>query len=179
MVTAVCLAPTTSAHAAAVPTGECPTLGQVDTARVDLGSAIVEHRAAQTHRRAARSKYDAAPTPKRMQVLLAARAVVRTTLAARLTARDVYDVAKASYTACPPSVAVTNPRVAYYGNFFGIADITWSHVPDGEYHYFMRYDGAPVYQGSVTFIDVIPPPPPFDPGTPRRHIRYFRTMSPM
>ena len=173
IVTATFLAPTTSAHAEAAPPPECVTLlGQLDAARDALRAAKVENRAARTDRRAARATYDAAPTRKHKQSLRAARAVVREARAARLTARSVYGLATTSYAACLPSVAVTNPRVAFYGSNFGIADITWSNVPHGEYHFFMRYDDAAAYQGPVTFVDVIPPPPPWDPRNPPEFINY-------
>jgi hypothetical protein len=77
-----------------------------------------------------------------------------------------------------PDVTVTNPRVAFYGSNFAVADITWSNIPFGEYQYFLRYDDAAQYWGAVTFVDVLPPPAPWDPSDPTpNHIVYLQNTA--
>ena len=156
-----------SAHAEPVPTMGCAAkLDELRTAQDDLRGARAQYRAAVTARNAAKAEYDAASTRHHYRALRAAREVVHETRAARLGARSVRDLTRASYAPCLPSVAVTNPRLAYYGNVFAIADTTWTNVPYGEYHHFLRHDDAATYQGAVTFVDVIPPQIPADPWDP-------------
>jgi len=172
------LSPTSAAHAGPVPSAECAVvLTELDTALTDLQARRVEHRAAQTDRKAARARYDARPTRERRRALRAARALVDQTRAARAAARGVYLLAETAAVPCRPAVSLTNPRVEFYGSNFGVADITWSNVPYDQYRLFMRYDDAPaVSHGAVTFVEVLPPPAPFDPfdPNPEPHVRYIQ-----
>ena len=171
IITTTLLAPT-SAQAEPVPDLNCSAeLDELRAAQDGLVAARAEYRAAVTARDAAKGEYDAAPTRRHYRALRVARTVVHEARAARIAARVARDVAKASYVPCLPRVAVTNVRVAHYGNYFAVADTTWTNVPNGEYHYFLRYDDAATYQGAVTFVDVIPPrlpsSDPWDPFPPQ------------
>lgn len=168
LVTASLLAPTTAAHAGPVPSAECTVaFADLDTSLTDLQARRVEHRAAQADRKRARARYDAKPTGERRRALRAARALVVETRAARAAARAVWLQAEAAAVPCRPAVSLTNPRVAFYGSNFGIADVTWSNVPYDEYRLFVRYDENDVRsQGPVTFVDELPPFEPWDPMDP-------------
>lgn len=176
LVTASLLAPTTAAYAGPVPSAECAVvLAELDTALADLQASRVEHRAAKAALKKARARYERRPTRERRRALRAARALELQTRAARVAAVEDYLLAESAAVPCQPAVSVTNPRVAFYGSDFGIADITWSNVPYDEYRLFMRYDDAPaVPQGAVTFVEVLPPFVPLDPFNPAPVVNYLQ-----
>ncbi len=165
----------------------CSALAHERTAaQQQLHRATTKHRHALKARRVARTAYAADGTARQEQELQAARRHARKSWVARTKARHVLHVARRGYAAClanhasppssnppvsvppvvppvsipSPSVTVTDPRIAFYGSNFPIADITWSNIPLGQYEYFLRYDNGPVLQYPVTFVDVIPPQAP-------------------
>jgi hypothetical protein len=140
--------------------------------RADLANARTARAEARATRDAAVAAYRANPTARNLATRNAARVTLAAARGAVVVARNDRNATRGLLDACllnPPGVTVSNPHVVYYGNYFGVADITWRNIPNGDYHFFIRYEDGTISGNRypVTFVDVLPPSPSPEDETPR------------
>lgn len=154
---------------AGVPPGTCTTQkAAYRAAAATYRQAKVALNAAVQTRKDAVTAYAYDATVANRQVRATAMSEVTRLKGEAAAAKPAMTASFAAQVTCvkppAPTLTMTNPHVANYGNLFPVADVTYTNVPDGTFFLAVYNDGVlRVRPLAVTFVPVIPRPNPFNP----------------